>query len=805
MAVSISAIRLNNPTNTPEGSGVPFINTVTITRTITFPDSLATPLNVFFSLAGVSDPATAPDFNVSIDSDGNGPGGFVNLGSTAFLSASGVAIPANQSTITLNFLAVNDTLFEGGALGTPEVLAFNILSSASYTIDPATGSTFNLGQIVDDEVAPTITISAGGGNVNENVGNASFVITQSSPSSLPTTFTFTTTPGTATAGLDYTGFSGTVTIPAGSTSVTVNIPIINDTIFEPNQTFAVAISAPVNATLGATTTGTVTIVDNEAVPVIGINSPAAVEGSPVNFTVGFTGATTATEFGAVTGIISTANNSAVAPADFTALVAQAFSIPALSTSITVPVATVVDAIAEPQENFSATLSGIIAGGGGSFTNGILVGTGTITDNNPVNVTLSAGTPNPITEGTGVNPTVAFVATLGTNITTATTYNVVLAGTGVNPATPGTDTVAPIAQVTFPANSIVGATQNFNISIVADAIAELTETFTVQLQPVANGLILNFSNFSTVTILDDDAIVTIAATLPNASEAGVPGQFTVTRTGGTVGDLTVNYTFGGTATNGGVNADFTPTLVGTAIIPNGSSTVNINLLPFADAVTEPTETVVLTLAAGAGYSIGVANVATVSITDLTNNTPGNGTFISRLSFNGGSLLLGSNGNDAGVGTNLNDTIASFAGNDLIFGLAGNDSIDGGFGNDTLVGGAGNDTLIGNIGADAFRFILPTEGVDTIRDFTPNLDPLLSDRIEISAIGFGGALVAGVLAANGFVSGAGVTAAATATQRFAYDISNGNLFFDVDGTGGVGSVQIATLFGAPALTAANITIF
>jgi hypothetical protein len=63
--------------------------------------------------------------------------------------------------------------------------------------------------------------------------------------------------------------------------------------------------------------------------------------------------------------------------------------------------------------------------------------------------------------------------------------------------------------------------------------------------------------------DDEPEVTIAATA-GASEPNVDGVFTVTRTGDTTADLTVNYTVGGTAT---ADADYAA-LSGSVTIPAG---------------------------------------------------------------------------------------------------------------------------------------------------------------------------------------------------------------------------------------------
>ena len=73
------------------------------------------------------------------------------------------------------------------------------------------------------------------------------------------TVNYATANGTATAGQDYTGATGTVTFAAGETSKTINIAVTGDTTVEQDETFTVTLSAPSGATLGtATATGTIT-------------------------------------------------------------------------------------------------------------------------------------------------------------------------------------------------------------------------------------------------------------------------------------------------------------------------------------------------------------------------------------------------------------------------------------------------------------------------------------------------------------------------------------------------------------------
>ncbi|MBD2449339.1 calcium-binding protein [Nostoc sp. FACHB-152] len=161
-----------------------------------------------------------------------------------------------------------------------------------------------------------------------------------------------------------------------------------------------------------------------------------------------------------------------------------------------------------------------------------------------------------------------------------------------------------------------------------------------------------------------------------------------------------------------------------------------------------------------------------------------------------------GNDVITGTNNSnsffaDNLYGGSGNDTINGGDGNDSFYGGDGNDILNGGAGDDTLYGEAGNDRFIFNSPTQGIDTIADFS-----VVDDTIVVSAAGFGGSLVGGAaIAANRFVIG---TAATTASHRFIYSQSTGDLFFDRDGTGAAAQVQIATLSSEQALTNADIFV-
>ena len=136
------------------------------------------------------------------------------------------------------------------------------------------------------------------------------------------------------------------------------------------------------------------------------------------------------------------------------------------------------------------------------------------------------------------------------------------------------------------------------------------------------------------------------------------------------------------------------------------------------------------------------------------------------------------------------------------ITGSDSaqtILGSSGDDRFIGGLGVDALTGSGGADTYVLRNTFDDRDFITDFATG-----TDKLEISASLFGGGLTAGSLSASQFLSGAGVDAATTADQRFIYNSSTGNLWFDADGSGTGASTIFANLLSTPPLTAADFLI-
>ncbi|MEI6643401.1 MAG: putative Ig domain-containing protein [Novosphingobium sp.] len=154
------------------------------------------------------------------------------------------------------------------------------------------------------------------------------------------------------------------------------------------------------------------------------------------------------------------------------------------------------------------------------------------------------------------------------------------------------------------------------------------------------------------------------------------------------------------------------------------------------------------------------------------------------------LKGAGGADRLYGFAGRDTLDGGAGNDRLYGGLGSDALVGGFGNDRLYGGEGLDSLTGGAGRDMFIFDLApgTPGnVDVITDFAH----AQGDKIALSLADFTGFSGTGSITADQFHAAAGATTAHDATDRIIYNTTDGALYYDADGVGGVDAVQIATI--------------
>ena len=84
---------------------------------------------------------------------------------------------------------------------------------------------------------------------NSDTKTLSFPVYLSAASTKPVSVEFATTDGTATAPSDYTAVSGTLTLAPGERHTTIDVVVLGDTNVEPEETFMITLSNPVNATI----------------------------------------------------------------------------------------------------------------------------------------------------------------------------------------------------------------------------------------------------------------------------------------------------------------------------------------------------------------------------------------------------------------------------------------------------------------------------------------------------------------------------------------------------------------------------
>ena len=94
--------------------------------------------------------------------------------------------------------------------------------------------------IIDDDAPPQLSV--GDLDVAENAGTAAFAVSLDRVSASDITVGYATVDGSATDPVDYTETSGTVQIDAGLTTAFVEVPLIDDTDTEGDETFTLQLS-----------------------------------------------------------------------------------------------------------------------------------------------------------------------------------------------------------------------------------------------------------------------------------------------------------------------------------------------------------------------------------------------------------------------------------------------------------------------------------------------------------------------------------------------------------------------------------
>lgn len=172
-------------------------------------------------------------------------------------NAAGTPIPFtttfSNNTITLvpsSPLALGQTYYVSLKPNTVEDFSDNGITTV-------TSSTFTT-------VGTTISLEKNFIKVNENAGNLAFKINIANPSTSTVNLVVKPAPFSTADSNDFTLANQTINITPSTTSYTVNIPIIDDTVAEQQaEYFVVSLENPVGATISGDNSATVYIVDND--------------------------------------------------------------------------------------------------------------------------------------------------------------------------------------------------------------------------------------------------------------------------------------------------------------------------------------------------------------------------------------------------------------------------------------------------------------------------------------------------------------------------------------------------------------
>jgi hypothetical protein len=212
--------------------------------------------------------------------------------------------PSSNTTYTVNFTTQYFLTMSAGTGGTvsPSSGYFNSGTVVSISANPNSGFSFSgwtgsgtgsftgstnpvgvtlngpISQTASFASAPTtIQFSSSSYSINEGdaTGRVNITLTRSGDTTSSASVNYATNDaagltncnvfnGIASPRCDYENTQGTMPFAAGETSKSFSVAIVDDSYHEGNETFTVGLNSPSGATLGAQSTATVTIIDNDA-------------------------------------------------------------------------------------------------------------------------------------------------------------------------------------------------------------------------------------------------------------------------------------------------------------------------------------------------------------------------------------------------------------------------------------------------------------------------------------------------------------------------------------------------------------
>ncbi|MFO1487033.1 MAG: Calx-beta domain-containing protein [Verrucomicrobiota bacterium] len=453
--------------------------------------------------------------------------------------------------------------------------------------------------IIDTVQAPGELLFAATNYIfGEASSNAVITVLRTNGSSGTISVSYSTTAGTAAAGVNYTAVSGVLTFGSGEMVKTFNLPLLENTLVQGSVGLTLTLSNPTGgATLQGSPSRPVTIVDNDAGFAFASAAYVVSEtaGSVILNVQRLNNAS-----GTMQVSYATTNGSAIAGTNYQSTSGVlTFNVGETNKSINIPV--LHDLHATSNLTFGVNLSNPTGGGQLTFPSsasvivldaeaglGFTSPTFTVTKSG-TNAILTVFCSNPSAEPLAVN----YASADGT-------------------AVAGTDYTPVSGTLSF----TNGAVTNYIIvPIINNALVQGDLNFTVSLSgPTGAGQLISPST-ATVTIVDINAGLSFSSPSYTVFKNAVTANINVFRTGYTNSTVSVNYaTLDGSGTNG---IDYTA-VSGTLVFTNGQTNLSFSV-PVTDSTTvQPDKTVLLQLSNPIGTN-GVLVAPSAAVLTIRDNS------------------------------------------------------------------------------------------------------------------------------------------------------------------------------------------
>ncbi|MGI9917915.1 tandem-95 repeat protein, partial [Vibrio owensii] len=557
--------------------------------------------NAVFTVSLSNQTESAVVVNLSVETDGNYSAEDNDLGDlvvtyvdtngqTQSLNVDGngnVTIPAGIQDITVTVPTNEDHIYEGN-----ETFGLTVTESNGVTTN---GQATGQATILDAESAPKVSIVADQDSVNEGQ-TAGFTVSLDQVADETVTVEFEYS-GVAQDGSDFTGVAS-IEVPAGQSSVDLDITTLTDGTYEGAESFTVAIKdvEGADATASTNNSASVTINDAQQAPKVSIvaDTGSTAEGGDASFTVSID--QKADEDVVVTFTIG----GDVDSDDYTAPNTYTVTIPAGQTSVALDIETLDDGTYEGAEDLTVTLTQT-SGADSSLNTASKEASVSVTDAQTAPKVSIVADQDSVNEGQTAGFTVSLDQVADEKVTVEFEYS------GV--AQDGSDFTG-VASIEVPAGQ---SSVDLDITTLTDGTYEGAESFTVTIKDVEGAdATASTNNSASVTINDAQQApkVSIVADQDSVNEGQTAG-FTVSLDQIADEKVTVEFEYSGVAQDG---TDFTG--VASIEVPADQSSVDLDITTLTDGTYEGAESFTVTIkdVEGADATASTNNSASVTIND-----------------------------------------------------------------------------------------------------------------------------------------------------------------------------------------------